>query len=199
MIKRDPHLQNLLDQVEASIIYNPAATALTTRLADTIFSSMRAKIFEPGTPNPMRLPPCALLDDAITEACKTSGKASDVATTLSAIEARLTWTRRKGWERENEAFAHGHANATIVGPDGLEPRDDVWIGASVMAPNVRYPDHQHPPEEVYTVLSDGEWRTADGEWFSPGIGGIVHNPPGIVHAMRSGEKPLLAIWCLWVG
>ena len=129
----------------------------------------------------------------------THGKAADVALAFRAIEAGLTWTRRKGWEGEDASFAHGHANAMFVGPGGLEPRDDVWIGVSLMAPNVRYPDHQHPPEEVYTVLSDGEWRKADGDWFPPGIGGIVHNSPGIVHAMRSGDKPLLAIWCLWIG
>lgn len=199
MTQRDPSLQNLLDQVEASIIYNSTAAAQTTRLANAIFSSLRAKTIAPRKPNPLRLPPCTMLDDAIAEACKRPSKAADVALAFKAIEARLTWTRRKGWEHENETFAMGHANAMIVGPSGLEQRDDVWIGVSLMAPNVRYPDHQHPPEEVYTVLSDGEWRKADGDWFSPGIGGIVHNPPGIVHAMRSSEKPLLAIWCLWIG
>jgi hypothetical protein len=28
---------------------------------------------------------------------------------------------------------------------------------------------------------------------------MVHNPPGIVHAMRAGRQPLLAVWCLWSG
>ena len=68
-----------------------------------------------------------------------------------------------------------------------------------MAPNTRYPDHRHPPEEVYLVLSPGEWRQGDGAWHEPGPGGVVHNPPAIVHAMRSGDTPLLAIWCLWMG
>jgi quercetin dioxygenase-like cupin family protein len=87
----------------------------------------------------------------------------------------------------------------IVGPGGLESRDDVWVGASVMAPHVRYPDHQHLPEEVYLVMSPGEFRQGDAPWFEPGVGGTFYNPPNIVHAMRSGESPLLAIWCLWVG
>jgi hypothetical protein len=30
----------------------------------------------------------------------------------------------------------------------------------------------------------------------PGIGGTVRNPPGVVHAMRAGETPLLAVWGL---
>ena len=67
---------------------------------------------------------------------------------------------------------------------------------SRVAPRVRYPDHQHPPEEIYVVMSEGEWRQENHPWFSPGAGGIVHNPPDIVHAMRSADAPLLAIWCL---
>ena len=85
----------------------------------------------------------------------------------------------------------------IVGPHGLEPRDDVWVGVSLLAPAVLYPDHRHLPEEIYLVLSKGYWRQESDAWLQPGIGGIVYNPPDIVHAMRSGEAPLFAIWCLW--
>jgi len=63
-----------------------------------------------------------------------------------------------GSEAHGEQFLDGHANATIAGPEGLEIRRDVHIGVSLKAPNVRYPDHHHPPEEIYVVLSDGQWR-----------------------------------------
>lgn len=33
-------------------------------------------------------------------------------------------------------------------------------------------------EEIYVVLTPGEWRQCDGPWHEPGAGGIVHNPPG---------------------
>ena len=49
------------------------------------------------------------------------------------------------------------------------------------------------------MLSEGEFRQGDGEWFEPGVGGTFYNPPGIVHAMRSGNKPLFALWFLWAG
>jgi hypothetical protein len=67
-----------------------------------------------------------------------------------------------------------------------------------MAPYTCYPDHRHPPEEIYLVLSSGQWRQARDPWHEPGIGGLVYNPPGIVHAMRSTERPLLAFWFLWI-
>ena len=86
--------------------------------------------------------------------------------------------------------------AVLVGPGGLGPRGDVHIGVSLMAPHLTYPDHCHTPEEVYLALSPGFWRQAGTRWAEPGYGGIIHNPPNIVHAMCSGEEPLLAIWCL---
>jgi hypothetical protein len=118
-----------------------------------------------------------------------------VATAFASLAPALTWLQRPGSEADSQ-FHAGHANCLIVGPGGLEARDDVRVGASLLAPNVRYPDHSHPPEEVYVVLSDGEWFGTAARWYRPGIGGIVHHQPGVLHAMRSGETPLLAVWCL---
>ena len=65
-----------------------------------------------------------------------------------------------------------------------------------MAPGVRYVDHDHAPEEVYLALSPGEWWNAAMDWTDPGPAGCIYNPPGIFHAMRSGDGPLLALWYL---
>lgn len=114
-----------------------------------------------------------------------------------AIEPMLEWKCRPthvGSASPN--FPDGHANALIVGPGGLENRADAWIGLTLMAPHVRYPDHNHAPEETYLVLSEGEFQHGGSAWFSPGVGGSFYNPPDIRHAMRSGEKPLLAFWAL---
>ena len=70
---------------------------------------------------------------------------------------------------------------------------------SLVAPDVVYPRHRHPPEELYVVLSSGRWQQNDEPWFARGSGELVHNPPNIWHAMRAGDVPLLVIWCLWMG
>lgn len=85
----------------------------------------------------------------------------------------------------------------LIGPHGLERRDDVTVGLTLMAPNVRYPDHRHPPEEFYLVLSSGEWRQDGGAWHEPGPGGVVYHSPGVVHSVRSGAAPLLTLWLHW--
>lgn len=116
-----------------------------------------------------------------------------------AIEPDLEWVRRASHDETASAnFADGHANAMILGPAGLENRSDVWLGASLLAPHVRYTDHAHAPEETYLVLSEGEFRQGDAAWFAPGVGGSFYNTPFIIHAMRSGEAPLFAFWALRV-
>ena len=72
-------------------------------------------------------------------------------------------------------FAQGHANAMLVGPRGLEQRSDVWVGISLLAPMVRYPNHKHPPNECYLLLSPGQFRQGDAPWFEPGAGGMLFN------------------------
>jgi hypothetical protein len=57
-------------------------------------------------------------------------------------------------------------------------------------------DHDHPPEEVYLSLAPGEWWNAGMDWTDPGARGVIYNPPGIRHAMRSGAGPFLALWLL---
>ena len=44
------------------------------------------------------------------------------------------------------------------------------------------------------MLSPGQWRSDDGKWIEPGIGGIVHTPAGVTHSMRAADDPLLAVW-----
>jgi hypothetical protein len=147
---------------------------------------------EPGS----RLPVCTLLDEALAVALAAPPLVR-VVDRFRNIEPSLAWKRRPDpYVNASPNFADGHANAMIVGPGGLEDRRDVWLGVTLMAPDVRYPDHDHPPEEVYLVLSEGEWRQGSAPWFTPGIGGSLYNEPGITHAMRSSTVPLFAFWVL---
>ena len=79
-----------------------------------------------------------------------------------------------------------------------DPRDDIAIGASLLAPNVRYPDHSHPPEEVYLLLTPGRFQHGDSDWIVLAPGETLHNEPRIKHAMASDDGPLLAFWCLLI-
>jgi quercetin dioxygenase-like cupin family protein len=115
------------------------------------------------------------------------------------IAPLLTWkVRPSSGPHASDNWPDGHANAMIIGQGGIEERGDIAIGASLMARHVRYPDHTHPPEELYMILTQGRFQHGDEPWCEPGPGATFHNTPGIRHAMASGAGPLLAVWTMLV-
>ena len=169
--------------------------ALTALTALTALISSRPAF--PEAVEGSLLPACSYVDDAVSSVDETGHKdLIGVAETLKKLVPRLRWMHRTGLRGVVADFPDRHANALVVGSEGLIRSSDVTIGATVMAPGTTYTDHSHPPEEVYLVLSSGEWRHRDGPWWQPGVGGFVHNPPGIVHAMRARNEPLFAVWLL---
>lgn len=168
-----------------------AATATgAARVAGLRVAAALAALPEPARPPPpRRLTVCRHLDAACAEMTPA------LAAAFRALEPALSWQTR-AMSNGAVGFAEGHASARVLDPNGLEQRGGLVAGFSLVAPGVTYPEHEHPPEEIYLVLSGGEWWQAGGAWHAPGPGGIVHNPPGIVHAMRGTSVPLLAIWFL---
>ena len=188
-------LQAFLDAAEAAIRADAVPGSAPAGAAGAVFDRTRAATGTPGILPPRSLPVCdAWLSPALAAAARTRRAA--VARALAGIVPGLHWTRRTGSETVEPVFRDGHANALILGPRGIEARDDLWIGVTLMAPGVTYADHDHPPEEVYLSLGPGEWWNAAMDWTDPGMGGLIYNPPGIRHAMRSGADPFLALWFL---
>lgn len=184
-----------LDAAEAAYsahVDDPQGQASVTQ----IFGELRAPLI-PRDTAPGRLAACSYLEDVSRPSGFSEGPLHDLFEAFRRLEPSLTWYPRSGdTTNANDAYKDGHANAMIVGPGGLVPHQSVWLGVSLLAPGVRYPDHTHPPEETYLVLSEGDFFQDGRGWFTPGIGGTFYNPPGILHAMRSGKTPLFAMWAL---
>lgn len=191
---RDHDLQNFLDAAKKA--YGRHAGQGRTRASlDAIFQRLETPVPSRAGPG-SRLPVCRILDDILSEDVD-GPELRTLITAFRAIEPRLNWYRRASWDETASAgFADGHANTMVFGPGGLEEHPGLMLGASLLAPHMRYPDHDHAPEETYLVMTDGEFRHGDSDWFRPGIGGSFYNSPGIGHAMRAGEKPLFAFWAL---
>jgi quercetin dioxygenase-like cupin family protein len=196
---RSQELQTFIDATrDAFAASGASADALV--VAGKIFGAANAVPGEEATPDPIRMPVCEHLNDALERARGEDGPIAALAEALAEIAPRLMWVTRPNGENDDDTFKARHANAVVVGKGGFEARDDIRIGMSLLAPETRYPDHRHPPEEIYTVLSPGEWKqNAEGEFRVPGVGGFVHNVPNIIHGMRSTNVPLLAVWSLWSG
>lgn len=195
MSLRDSNLQQLLDlsrQIIAGGGHAPAA-----RAGARVFERLSASEGTRGSATAERLPVCHdTIAPALAGLARRGSPLAEMAGAFGAIEGGLSWYRRKSAMPADEPFYSSHANAMLIGPGGIEERDDVQVGVTVMAPGILYPDHDHPPEEVYIALSPGAWWNADMAWTEPGPGGLIYNPPGILHAMRSGPDPFLALWFL---
>jgi hypothetical protein len=195
MNERPKHLQDFIDALRGEFAHGqPGAAAgrCLRRVFDALDSPRPVAAKEPT-----RLPACSHLGDALETVRNGGPSLAKIADAFAALEPHLAWTRRASADHSASAsFADGHANAMVVGPNGFEERSDAWVGVSLLAPHVRYPDHHHVPEEVYLVLSKGKFRQGEEEWFEPGIGGSFYNTPNIRHAMASGDTPLFAVWCL---
>ena len=197
-MKRPEALARFLDVARAALSARVEEQTPPAAVAARVFHALATSVgvIAPG----VHVPPHTHRHlHPVLEHARASPEMFPLAEAFEALAPELRWRRRSGSAAHGRAFHEGHANADIVGPMGLEQRSDVWFGASLVAPDVQYVDHRHPPEEVYIVMSEGEWYREGRGWHTPGVGGVVYNPPNVVHSMRAGPRALLALWLLWVG
>ena len=199
MPDRDKKLQCLIDATEAGILARAADYSDAMVMAEQIFSALKNPGGLDTKEPPARLEACGHLENAYRQASRGPEPIPALRDAFAAIEPALAGSRRPKSAQVAEDFYDNHANAIIVGEGGLETRRDVRIGVSLLAPEIVYPRHHHPPEELYLVLSPGEWMQNDGPMVAKRAGDLVHNPPNVWHAMQASKTPLLAIWCLWIG
>ncbi|MDR7127222.1 dimethylsulfonioproprionate lyase family protein [Pseudotabrizicola sp. 4114] len=120
-----------------------------------------------------------------------------VADAIAALAPQLHWRQSKSTDDTASAgFLEGHVNTLVLGAAGLEIQHRFAIGLSLVAPQVAYPMHSHPPEELYLLLSPGDFRHDGDGWLALGTGETFYNTPGILHSMRAGQMPLVAIWLM---
>lgn len=148
---------------------------------------------------PMGLPVCRHWEEAMKLAG--AGAAADVASALDPIAASLVWIQNPNYtvEAMGRAFVDNFGYADLVGPRGLVPGGAIAVGVLLLGPHTTYPPHAHPALEVYCVLGGAaEWRRGDSPWSVRPAGSLIHHPPGIAHATRTGAEPMLALY-LWHG
>lgn len=194
MNHRPENIQAVIDI--ATILFASEKLSEDARqVATQVFERLRTPS-DDGVRHHTRFPACAWLDTALAPFIAENTNFGVAARAIKALENGLGWSRRTSGTDGSENYVEGHVHGMICGPGGAESRYDVQLGFSVMLPHVRYPDHSHPPEEAYVLFTPGEFRQDRGQWFDPGVGAGIHNTRGRVHAMRSGEVPFFAIWCL---
>ncbi len=140
------------------------------------------------------LPAARYLSEALEQARSIGGPLSALAEDIDANVSALRWYRSKPGPWASVNFVLGHAHALVVGPGGIEERDDVHLGVTVMAPYSRFPDHRRKHPTVFLALSRVEVRSNESDWVVLPPGGIFFSDEGTEIAIRCTGNPLLLLW-----
>ena len=118
---------------------------------------------------------------------------------LHRLHGDLAWSQTYGAADVSAAFLDRYGWTELIGLTGPIASQRLACGFLLLGPAVEYPSHHHPAEEIYLVLSGtADWRRGDEPWMQRPPGALVHHPPDMRHAMRTGDAPLLALY-LWRG
>jgi quercetin dioxygenase-like cupin family protein len=128
--------------------------------------------------------------------------ASALGTAVARAAPLFHWRQNPNYTTANmgAAFMAGYGYVEFAGPkDALFHAPDTRVGLLLLAPQLHYPPHAHPAEEIYHPLTDGGlWRRGQEDWRTVPPGYAIHHPPMVVHETKAAESTLLALYC-WRG
>ncbi|MFO1035324.1 MAG: dimethylsulfonioproprionate lyase family protein [Geminicoccaceae bacterium] len=156
--------------------------------------SVQARKVVPIRPRPLQL--AAELEGALA-AVRTGGEPA-LAKAIEGAAPFLSWITYDAYPREEigDAFADGHAFASLIGPEAPVAAEDFDLGLFLIRSNLLYRDHHHAAPELYAPLTGPHgWRFRPNdsiEWrpaHRP-----VWNEPWQPHATLVGDVPFLCIF-----
>lgn len=158
----------------------------------------------PHAVEPVRFP---VVDRWLDPACELATEDTrPLAELIANVSGDLSWHRSYPNDADDPVIAHlrqGYAYALIAAPAtssyGQAPiaSADVLVALTIQAPNVLYPRHHHPAVEMYGVVAGNAiWLDGSDQWYHRAPGCVVAHDEHEVHAMATGNDPLLnyVVW-----
>lgn len=141
-----------------------------------------------------RLPVLRWLPDIAGDACRFGvSLVADLCRNAQSLLWRQTYTASE----TGEDFLRNYGWTEILGPQAPVINRRVACGFLLLGPSTLYPPHRHAAEEVYVPLSGtAHWLQGDAIWRERLPGSVIHHGSEEPHAMRTGARPLLALY-LW--
>ncbi len=147
------------------------------------------------TPRSARLAACRYLPETVGSAIMVD---SVLAAAIAGLEDELEWRQTTGYSDAamgQPGFMDNYAHAEIIGPTGCFAGEDFRLGLLLLGPGMHYRDHYHPAPELYWLLTGpSDWKRGAGGFVAREAGEMVWHRPFVVHATRTHEEPLLALW-----
>jgi mannose-6-phosphate isomerase-like protein (cupin superfamily) len=129
------------------------------------------------------------------------GPLGELADAFDAIEPISAWQQNPNYTADaiGSPFLENYGYVEVVGPGRTIASDEFLIGFLLLGPRTLYPDHSHAAAEIYHVVSGiANWWREDRGWARLPAGTAIAHGPHIRHATRTGDEPLLALYC-WQG
>lgn len=134
--------------------------------------------------------------DSFKELIASINKASEI----------ITWYPNTTFSNPEEAIKRENYCANLIGkPRDMQKSpylfssDKIICGLFLMGKHQLYPEHYHPAQETWVILSgNAEWKSGDGDWQIKQPSDWFTYTENQVHAMKTGDEPLLALW-VWTG
>ncbi len=171
----------------------PGVQTVLSRIAE---QDLSAENFAPS--QPQRVPGCRHLPEAVTAGVIVS---MDLCHAIVTIEDQLHWTTGGFYDKaalDKLGMGDNFAYAEIIGTSGLFGGNDFRLGLMLIGPGLHYVDHYHKAPELYWLLTGPiEYSRGQGQFKPVGTADTIWNKPGEVHALKTGDRPLLMVWS-WV-
>ena len=136
----------------------------------------------------------ASFDAALRLLAKQGAQGRGLSDALADLRDVMAWHQGPAGPYASVNFERDHAHAVLIGEHGLEQRNDVRIGLTILAPYTRFPDYIQPYPSVVLPLTEGEFTLEGGDWSRRRLGTALHYPVGSHFAMRSTARPLMMLW-----
>ncbi len=118
---------------------------------------------------------------------------------LEAQASGLHWGQTYSAADFGLSFIDNYGWVELFGTRGHFINETMASGLLILGPDIVYPDHHHTAEELYVPLTGGTlWRKGQGGFVERRAGEVIHHPSDVSHAMRTGGRPLVALY-LWRG
>jgi len=126
------------------------------------------------------------------------GQLTDVIDAFRPFFAGLPWRYSYASRADAPGLELNMGWAELVGPVAPFRSDTVCLGFTLIGPRINYPLHWHPAVEVYLVINGTAIWTAGQQSARRAPGEYILHPSKVLHAMRTEEEPLLAVYT-WSG
>lgn len=184
-------MRTLLEAIER--LYRPAADCPLAVAAKRIAGA------HPQPGKGTRKPVAQFVPRAVELARK--GPLAGIAEAFAVIEPQADWLQNPNYSVASlgPGYVDRYGYVELVGPGRPVESADLLVGLLLLGPDMHYPDHAHPAEEIYHVVSgEADWWREDEGWRRKAPGTLIHHAPMVRHAMRTAGEPLLALYC-WTG